>query len=63
MKKTIILIAVLLGTQVALRAQTKIGYVSPDEIFALMPDVKAADVALAKYQEELAQAIKIPKKN
>lgn len=35
-------------------AQTKIGYISVDEVFALMPETRKADSSLAVYQKELA---------
>ena len=35
-------------------AQTKIGYISVDEVFALMPETRKADSSLALYQKELA---------
>ncbi len=35
-------------------AQTKIGYISVDEVFTLMPETRKADSTLAIYQKELA---------
>lgn len=35
-------------------AQTKIGYISVDEVFASMPETRKADSTLAIYQKELA---------
>lgn len=36
-------------------AQGKIGYVSPDEIFEVMPETKKADSALAAFQKALQE--------
>jgi len=38
------------------RAQAKIGYISPDEVLAVMPEVKKADTALILFQQELSKA-------
>ncbi len=56
MKKSLLLFAAIVFTQCFTNvfAQTKIGYVSVDEIFALMPETKKADSALAAYQKDLA---------
>jgi outer membrane protein len=56
MKKSVLLIAAIVFTQCFTNvfAQTKIGYISVDEIFALMPETKKADSALAAYQQTLA---------
>ncbi len=36
-------------------AQTKIGYISTDELIASMPEAKAADTALQDYQQSLQE--------
>lgn len=58
MKKTslLFLIALILMLPVCSFGQTKIGYISVDEIFALMPETKKADVSLAEYQKALQEA-------
>jgi len=48
-------VILLLLTQANSYAQNKIGYVGPDEIFDLMPEVKKADTALAVVQVELSK--------
>lgn len=55
MKKTTPLFFVLLFMilPASLPAQTKIGYVSVDEVFAAMPETKKADVDLAEFQKAL----------
>jgi outer membrane protein len=55
MKRFLFPLIVLLFTHAAVYAQTKIGYVGPDEIFNLMPDLKKADSALATFQQELSK--------
>jgi outer membrane protein len=37
-------------------AQVKIAVISPDEVFAVMPDVRKADSSLASYQKVLAES-------
>lgn len=58
MNKNIVISFFLLLSVSSGSAQTRIGYVSPDEIFASMPETKKADTALAEYQEALAQTYK-----
>ncbi len=55
MKKvsTLIVAAIIMATT-TLQAQ-KIGVVSPDEVFAAMPEVKKADSVLTQYQNAVAQ--------
>ncbi|HMI79014.1 MAG TPA: OmpH family outer membrane protein [Ferruginibacter sp.] len=48
-------VTLLLLTQANSYAQNKIGYVGPDEIFDLMPEVKKADTALSVVQVELSK--------
>jgi outer membrane protein len=57
MKKvfTLVFIAGALCSLQTVKAQ-KIGVVSPDEIFALMPETKKADTVLAQYQNALAES-------
>jgi outer membrane protein len=59
MKKvfTLLFTAVVLMSNNAVNAQ-KIGIVSPDEIFAVMPDVRKADSTLGLYQNALAENYK-----
>jgi outer membrane protein len=56
MKKLLLLVTAIVFTQcfTNVLAQTKIGYISVDEIFALMPETKKADSTLAAYQKDLA---------
>jgi outer membrane protein len=56
MKKSVLLFTAIIFAQCFTHvfAQTKIGYISVDEIFALMPETKKADSALAVYQKDLA---------
>ena len=58
MKKTAPLFFVLLFMvlPVCSPAQTKIGYVSVDEIFAAMPETKKADGDLAEFQKAIQDA-------
>ncbi|MBL0057217.1 MAG: OmpH family outer membrane protein [Chitinophagaceae bacterium] len=49
-----ICLGILISCLTPVFGQSKIGYVSSDEVFGLMPDVKAADTYLANYQKELA---------
>ncbi len=58
MKKSLLLFIVIVFTQsfTGVFAQTKIGYISVDEVFALMPETRKADSALAAIQKELADA-------
>lgn len=57
MKKvfTLALTALTLSAS-TLTAQQKIAVVSPDEIFAVMPEVKKADSSLSLYQNALAES-------
>ena len=56
MKKLLLLVTAIVFTQCFTNvfAQTKIGYISVDEIFALMPETRKADSTLAAYQKDLA---------
>jgi outer membrane protein len=56
MKKLLLLLIVVVSTQFISNvfAQTKIGYINVDEIFALMPETRKADSSLAAYQKALA---------
>lgn len=60
MKKVLFagLLAMGVSTLVAVKAQaqTKIGYISVDELVASMPDAKKADSALAQYRDGLQKA-------
>lgn len=58
MKKSLLLITVIVFTQCFTNAfaQTKIGYINVDEIFALMPETRKADSSLGAYQKDLADA-------
>lgn len=58
MKRIIPFSFVLLFTMISavVTAQGKIGYVSVDEIFSLMPETKKADQNLAEYQKALQEA-------
>ena len=53
-RNTLLLLFLLFAGQVM--AQGKIGYITPDEIYPLMPETKKADSALQAYQKELAEA-------
>jgi outer membrane protein len=56
MKKLLLLVTAIVFAQCFTNvfAQTKIGYISVDEIFALMPETRKADSTLAAYQKDLA---------
>lgn len=56
MKKLLLLFIAIVSTQFVTSAfaQTKIGYINVDEIFALMPETRKADSSLAIYQRDLA---------
>lgn len=56
MKKLLLLVTAILFAQCFTNvfAQTKIGYINVDEIFALMPETRKADSTLAAYQKDLA---------
>lgn len=56
MKKSVLLFAAIIFTQsfTNVFAQAKIGYISVDEVFALMPETRKADSTLAAYQKDLA---------
>ena len=58
MKKTVLATFVVLFISLPFLsfAQTKIGYVSVDEIFALMPETKKADQNLAEFQNALQES-------
>jgi len=58
MKKTVLITWVVLFISFPLVsiAQTKIGYVSVDEIFTLMPETKKADSSLSDYQKALQES-------
>jgi len=58
MKKSLLLFTVIVFTQCFTNtfAQTKIGYINVDEIFALMPETRKADSSLSAYQKDLADA-------
>ncbi len=53
-RNTLLLIFLLCSGEII--AQGKIGYITPDEIFSLMPEAKKADSAIQAYQKELADA-------
>lgn len=58
MKKILIIVAVVMGlimTGNSTKAQTKIGYISLQELIPLMPEYKKADTALNEYQSALGQ--------
>ncbi len=56
MKKFLLVFAAIVLTQsfTQVFAQTKIGYINVDEIFALMPETRKADSSLGAYQKDLA---------
>jgi outer membrane protein len=54
MKKVLIVLFTIVCSNAF--AQTKIGYVSVDEIFAAMPETKKADESLAEYQKALQES-------
>lgn len=58
MKKTVITTFVVLFITLPFISfgQTKIGYVSVDEVFAVMPETKKADTSLAEYQKALQES-------
>jgi outer membrane protein len=58
MKKTVLVTFVVLFISMpfASFAQTKIGYVSIDEVFGMMPETKKADSSLAEYQKALQES-------
>jgi outer membrane protein len=58
MKKNLFIVAVVMGLVMAgnsVKAQTKIGYVSLQELIPTMPEYKKADTALNDYQSALGQ--------
>jgi outer membrane protein len=56
MKKIYLLFALLfLFCAMHSSAQTKIGFISLDEVLVLMPEYKKADTALAEYNNMLSQ--------
>lgn len=58
MKKTLItaLVVLFISMPFISFAQTKIGYVSVDEVFNVMPETRKADSALAEYQKALQES-------
>ncbi len=56
MKKFLLFFAAIILTQwfTQVFAQTKIGYINVDEIFALMPETRKADSMLGAFQKDLA---------
>jgi outer membrane protein len=58
MKKVFILTICALGLTAftGLHAQSKIGYISMEELVTSMPEAKKADTALEKYKEDLQKA-------
>jgi len=58
MKKSVLLFTAIIFAQCFTNvfAQTKIGYISLDEVFALMPETRKADSSLGAYQKDLADA-------
>lgn len=56
MKKIVFLIAAVIIVNFinSIKAQTKTGFISTDELFAIMPETKIADSALVAYQKELS---------
>ena len=57
MKKIVFTLLVAAGVMAAgnLQAQTKIGYISLEELIVLMPEFKKADSSLKEYQEALGE--------
>lgn len=58
MKKNLLFVAVVMGlvmTGFSAKAQTKIGYVSLQELIPSMPEYRKADTALNDYQNALGQ--------
>ena len=58
MKKNLFIVAVVMGLVMAgntTKAQTKIGYISLQELIPTMPEYKKADTALNDYQNALGQ--------
>jgi outer membrane protein len=58
MKKNLFIVAVVMGLMMAgnsTKAQTKIGYISLQELIPSMPEYKKADTALSDYQNALGQ--------
>jgi outer membrane protein len=58
MKKIVSIVLVALGLMVAgnkVQAQTKIGYISQNELVAALPEFKKADSAMQDYQSALSQ--------
>src|ERR1035437_2605780 len=45
----------IFGLSNTTKAQIKIGYISADEVFALMPEAAKVDTALNQYQQSLYQ--------
>jgi Skp family chaperone for outer membrane proteins len=58
MKKSLLLFTAIIFAQCFTNVfgQTKIGYISLDEVFALMPETRKADSSLAAYQKGLAES-------
>jgi len=59
MKKVLFATLFLMGLSAVVgmkvQAQTKIGYISMDELVAVMPEAKKADTTLEKYKEDLGK--------
>jgi outer membrane protein len=58
MKKIVIIVCVIAGFVVAgnqVKAQTKIGYISLQELLPTMPEYKKADTSMVDYQNALSQ--------
>jgi outer membrane protein len=53
MKKILVVVVMALGAFAA-NAQTKIGYIDPNELIGVMPEAEKADGELNIYKEELA---------
>ncbi len=50
------LLAIIILSATSLQAQTKIGYLSADEVIGLMPEAAKVDTLLNDYQQALYQA-------
>jgi len=65
MKKIVLIVLVAAGMVVSVnqaQAQTKIGYISQNELIASMPEYKKADTSMADYQSALQQNFEDMKK-
>jgi outer membrane protein len=60
MKKVLFALLFVMGVSavvgVKVQAQTKIGYISQEELIAAMPEAKKADTTLEQYRAQLAKA-------